>query len=162
MSTLTTFLFIFVFLLVIGGWITSEVISSKTTKTNKKYAKQLALMERENNKLQVALNNENNRYTHLKDEYDQIKDAKSELRGLNNEVKRLDRQIKRFKEGVEVLRKKTSSKKYSSNSLAKEVATVLDEYAPTDAQKEERRSENTKHTFKRIKTAISGGAEAEE
>lgn len=157
MSTLTLFAIIFVFLLVIGGWVTSEIISNKTTKTNKKYTRQMALMERENHKLQTALIKENDRYTRIKEEYDQLKDAKSQIRILETDYRKLLKQHNHIEEGLEALRKKTTSKKYSSNSLAKDIIIILDEYSPSDDQKEQNKTEETQDTFKRIKSAMGMG-----
>lgn len=156
MSTLTLFAITFVVLLILGGWITSEVISSRTTKSNKKYTKQLALLDRENAKLQKALAKENDRYTMVKEEYDKLRDAKAQIRTLEIDYKKLNKKFKHMSNGIDELRQKVSSKKYHSNSLAKEVIVLLDERFPSDQQRAERETQGTKDTFKRIKETIGG------
>jgi len=157
MNKITIFITIFAVLLIIGGWVSAEIVSSRTTKSNKKYTKQLALLDRENNKLQKALDQETDRYTHLKEEYDKLREAKAQIRTLELDYKRSTKQFNRMTKGIEQLRQKVTSKKYSSNSLAKDIVLMLDEQFPSDEQKKQLEAEGSKDTFKRIKSAIGMG-----
>jgi len=157
MDKLYLFLTIFIVLLIIGGWISAEVISSRTTKSNKKYTKQLALLDRENTKLQAALAKETDRYTNLKEEYDKLREAKAQIRRLELDYKKITKQFNRMSNGIEQLRQKVTSKKYSSNSLAKDIVIMLDEQFPSEEQRKQMEAEGTKDTFKRIKSAMGMG-----
>ena len=164
MSNLSLFFGIFMVLLILGGWISSEVISNRTTKSNKKFVKQLTKLDRENSKLQGSLNREVDRYTQIKEEYDKLRDAKAQIRTLEVEYKKLTKQYKRTSNGIDVLRQKVGSKKYSSNSLAKDIKVMLEEQFPSEAQKALTKEEATKDRFKRIKSTMDadGGETAEE
>lgn len=157
MDKLYLFLTIFTVLLILGGWISAEVISSRTSKSNKKYTKQLALLDRENTKLQSALAKETDRYTHLKEEYDKLRDAKAQIRTLELDYKKLSKQYNRMSHGIDQLRQKVTSKKYSSNSLAKDIVIMLDEQFPSEEQRKQMEAEDSKDTFKRIKSAMGMG-----
>jgi len=157
MDKIYLFLIIFVVLLIIGGWISAEVISSRTTKSNKKYTKQLALLDKENTRLQTELAKETDRYTHLKDEYEKLREAKAQIRTLELDYKRITKQYNRMSNGIEQLRQKVNSKKYSSNSLAKDIVIMLDEQFPSEEQRKQAEAEGTKDTFKRIKSAMGMG-----
>lgn len=157
MSNITIFFIVFVFLLMVGGWITSEIISSKATKTNKKFRRQVSILEKENTQLQAALTDQIDRYTRIKEEYEKVRDAKAQIRVLETDYKKLSNEFNKFNGGVEVLKQKVSSKKYSSNSLAKDLIGMIDELFPTAEQRLENKADDTRQTFKRIKSAIGMG-----
>jgi len=157
MSTLTIFAMIFVFILILGGWITSEFISSKNTKLAKELRKHVAKLERENNVLQTHLTKETNKYTKLNEEYDKIKDSKQIIKNMEREYKALQNRYSNNLRGIEVIRKTVSSKKYLNNSLSKEINLLLSEHLPDEKQQEMKKTENSQQAFKRIKDGMGDG-----
>ena len=157
MSNITIFFIVFVFLLMIGGWITSEVISNKATKKNKKFRRQVSILEKENDQLQASLTDQIDRYTRIKEEYEKVKDAKTQIRALETDYKRLSNEFEKFNKGVEVLQQKVTSKKYSSNSLAKDLIIMIEELFPSQEKRLENKADDTRQTFKRIKSSIGMG-----
>lgn len=156
MSTLTIFVVVFVALLIIGGWISAEYMSNKATRANKKFQIQLAKLERECDSLQNQLTTETNRYSSLKEEFEKYRDAKDQIRALEKDYKKLNKQHERVSLGVVLLREKLNHKKYSANSLTKEVLRHLDEHCPSEAQVAISQSESMREKFKRIKQSLSG------
>jgi len=156
MSTLTTFVIVFVALLVVGGWISAEYMSGKATRANKKFQKQLARLERENDTLQNQLNTETSRYSALKEEFDKYRDAKDQIRILERDYRKLNSHHNRLTQGIALLRDKMNHKKYSANSLSKDVLYHLDEHCPSDAQIAAAEADTARNKFKRIKESLSG------
>ena len=74
MSALTLFFIIFLGVLMVGGWISSEYISHKNSKQSKRFHKEMLRLEKENEKLQNELISQIDRYTRLKADYDNVKD----------------------------------------------------------------------------------------
>lgn len=156
MSALTIFAMIFVLILVIGGWISSEYISAKHAKTNKQLRLSVAKLERENNILQNQLINEGDRNTKLKDDFEKVKDSRQQVRYLEDEYKALNNRYSNLNRGLDTLRKTVTSKKYLNNSLAKEIIMLLNEHLPDEKQAEIKKSEESRQAFKRIKDGMPG------
>lgn len=155
MSNIVIFLIIFVFLLIIGGWITSEIISGAASKNTKKMARQVAILEAEKLTLQSKLAKSSENYKKVKDQCEKIEDARAQVRTLETNYRKLTNQFKRTSTGIDIIREQISGKKYSSNSLAREVLLLLDEHCPNPDQRKQVKEEKTKDDFKRIKTAMS-------
>jgi len=155
MSNIVIFLIIFVFLLIIGGWITSEMISGNASKANKKLARQIAILETEKLTLQSELAKSTESYSKVKDQCDRIEDARVQVRALETNYRKLTNQFKRTSAGIDIIREQISGKKYSSNSLAREVLLLLDEHCPNSDQRKQIKEEKTKEDFKRIKTVMN-------
>lgn len=156
MSALTLFVLIFVFILVVGGWVSSEYISHKHSKNNKQLRQQVSKLERENNLLQNQLNSESDKFFKLKDDYEKVKDSKQQIRLLEEEYKALYNRYSNLNRGLDVLRKTVTSKKYLNNSLAKEITILLNEHLPDEKQIEVNKAESSRQAFKRIKDGMSG------
>lgn len=160
MSALTIFAIIFVFILIAGGWASSEYISHKNAKANKQLRTQVARLEHENDKLTQAMNNQQGQYNHLKSEYDKIKEAKQQIKALETEYRNLSNRYNNFNRGLDVLRKTVTSKKYLNNSLAKEIILLLSEHLPDEKQMEYNKAESSRQAFKRIKDGMGGSSGA--
>jgi len=154
MSNIVIFLLIFVFLLVIGGWITSEIISSTASKNSKKLAQKFIALEKEHLSLQNEITRLTNNYTRAKEQSDKIDDARVQVRALESNYRKLTNQFKRTSSGINIVREKISSKKYSGNSLAGEILSLLDEHCPSEEQRKQLKNEKTKEDFKRIKNVM--------
>ncbi len=154
MSNIVIFLLIFVFLLVIGGWITSEIISTTASKNSKKLVQKFAALEKEHLALQNELAKLTNNYTKAKEQSDKIEDARVQVRALESNYRKLTNQFKRTSSGIDIVREKISNKKYSSNSLAGEILSLLDEHCPNEEQRKQLKEEKTKEDFKRIKNVM--------
>ncbi|HFE37369.1 MAG TPA: hypothetical protein ENK06_02975, partial [Gammaproteobacteria bacterium] len=121
MNNIVLFLTVFIFILVIAGWITSEIISSKTTKANNKLARRAAFLEKENARLESELGKQVEKYTRVREEYDKVKNLKTQMRTVENNYRKLSKQFERTSDGIDIIREEISSNKYSNNSVAKEV-----------------------------------------
>lgn len=151
MSNLTIFFTVLTAVFVIGGWITSEYISSRNAKKNKQFAIAVAKLERENRNLISDLTTQTTKYTALKEEFEKIREAKAQIRTLENDYKKLRKVYERTADGIQSLRTKCASKKYSSNSLSKDVLIHLDENCPSQEQLLAMRHQSSQDVFKRIK-----------
>ncbi len=150
-GNLGTFLFVFIGILVIAGWISSEMISSKATRASKKVNIRVAKLEKENDQLTTTLTKEQGRYKHLREEYEKAKEARDQLREFELEYKKLVKLYNQFSDSITSLKTLVSAKKYKNNSLSREVITHLDDNCPNDARLQLMKDESTKAAFKRIK-----------
>jgi len=156
MDNLSTFLFIFIGILVVAGWISAEMITSKSARTTKKANVRAAKLEKENNQLTHEMAREQDRYKKLKAEYDKAREAKDQIREFEKEYKRLVRAYNKFSEGIDSLKNLVSAKKYKNNILSREVIEHMNEHLPTEAQMANMKEESTKEVFKRIKKRMEG------
>jgi len=155
MSNLSTFLFIFVGILIVAGWISSEMISSKATKANKKSSIRSAKLEKENNQLTHTLVKEQEKYKGLRTEYEKAREARDQLKEFEKEYKKLVKSYNVYTASVETLKELVSAKKYSSNALSKEVLTHIDTHCPSDEKAQKMKDESTQAAFKRIKERMA-------
>jgi len=155
MSTTTLTFVIILGILLVGAWIVSEVISHKTKKNNRQYSKRLSELEKENRHLENNLQRQSARLNAIKEDFEKIKEAKAQISTLEKEFKKLSNRSNEVSKGLLEMRLKVGSKKYSSNSLAKEVLEHLHEHCPDEQQLEEMRENSTRAAFTRIKNAIS-------
>jgi len=151
MGNLGIFLFIFIGILVIAGWATAEMISSKTTRANKKFSARAAQLEKENDNLTKTAAKEAERYQHLKSEYDKAKEARDQIKEFEREYKKLLSAYNQFSNSINSLRDVVSAKKYQSNILSREVTNHLDAYCPSEEKMKLVKAETTQAAFKRIK-----------
>ena len=151
MSNLSTFLFIFIGILVVAGWISSEMISSKATRANKKASLRSAKLEKENDQLTQAMSKEKERYNALRKEYDIAKDARDQLKDFEKEYKKLLKSYNNYSTSIDSLTALVSAKKYGSNALSREVLTHINEHCPSQEKRDSMKEESTKAVFKRIK-----------
>jgi len=158
MSNISTFLLIFIAILVIAGWISAEMISSKSARANKKSSLRAAKLEKENDQLVQAIAKEQERYQNLRSEYDKAKEARDQIREFEKEYNKMLKSYNRFSDGIDSLREMVSAKKYSSNILSKEVLLHLEEHCPSLDKLAAMRNESTKEVFKRIKKRMEGEA----
>ena len=145
---------VFTFILLLGGWFTSEYISSKHTKANKQLRLTMAKLERENSQLQHTLTRENDKYAKLKDDYEKIKEAKQMAKAIESEYRNLHNRYTNNNRGIEIIRKTVASKKYINNSLAKEINLLMSEHLPDDKQMQINKAEDSREAFKRIKEGM--------
>ncbi len=151
MSALTLFAIIFFFLLLVGGWISSEYVSHKYAKSNKKLKANAARLEKENTILQQQYNRQTSHVKKLQSELENLKEARQKIRIVEQEYKNLQNRYNNMSRGLEILRKTVTSKKYMNNSLAKEIILLLNEHLPDAKQAEMNKAEASRETFKRIK-----------
>jgi len=154
MGNLSTFFFIFVAVLIVAGWISSEMISSKAARANKKSTMRAAKLEKENNQLTQAITREQEKYKHLRAEYEVVKEAKGQIREFEKEYKKVVRVYNKFSDSITSLKEMASAKKYSSNALARDVIAHIEENCPNKSQMNRMKDESTKEVFKRIKKRI--------
>lgn len=155
MSTLTIFAIVFLFILVCGGWITSEYISHKNARENKKLKKSVHRLEHENDRLTNQFNKQNTQYSKLKGDYDNLMEAKEYIKVVEQQYKSLLNRHTNFNRGLDIIRKTVTSKKYLNNSLAKEIVILLTEHLPDDSQIEMKKNEESLLAFKRIRDKIN-------
>ena len=156
MSNLSTFLTVFVGILLVGGWITSEMISSKATRATKKSNIRTAKLEKENDQLTASMVKEQERYKRLKEEYDKAKEARDHLKEFEREYKQVVKSYNQFGASIEGLKTLVSAKKYKSNALSREVLEHLDTSCPSEDKLKMMKEESTKAAFKRIKDRMGG------
>lgn len=131
------------------------MISGTAAKANKNLAQRVKALETEKQTLQNELTKSSENYTRVKDQCDRVDDARNQVRSLETNYRKLTNQFNRTSNGIDIIREQISSKKYSSNSLAREVIMLLDEYCPNDDQRKQVKEEKTKDDFKRIKSAMN-------
>ena len=154
MSNLSTFLTVFISVLVIAGWVSSEMISSKARRESKKSNLRLAKLEKENDILTSSASKEQGRYSRLKEEFDKAKEARDQLKEFEREYKQLIKAYNQFSTSIESLRTMVSAKKYKSNALSREVIAHMDENLPNEDKIKMMKEESTRAAFKRIKDRI--------
>ena len=129
-------------------------MSMSSGKKNKKYEQKLIILEREKEYLQTQYNTEGSRLAKAKEELQSLRDAKDQIRQLEREHAKLQKKHAYAVQGIALIRKKVSNKRYFNNVLAKDIVVLLEEHCPTEEQRMEKDGQKTKSAFKRIKDGI--------
>ena len=155
MNNLSTFLLVFTGILVIAGWISSEMISSKAARVSKQSNLRLAKLEKENNQLTAESLKSQERYKRLREEFDIAKEARDNLKEFEREYKQLVKSYNQFASNIESLKTMVSAKKYKSNALSREVIAHMNDHFPSEDKLQSMKEESTKAAFKRIKDRMN-------
>jgi len=157
MENISTFLIVFIGIVVVVGWISSEMISRKATQATKKSSLRASKLERENNELTIALQKEQERYKRLREEYEKAKEAREQLREFEREYMHLVNAYNRFSANIDDLKKLVTEKKYKSNALSREILSHMERNCPSSETLQKMKDESTKEAFKRIKERMKSG-----
>ncbi|MDH3326284.1 MAG: hypothetical protein OEM38_06150, partial [Gammaproteobacteria bacterium] len=104
MANISIFLFIFTGVLVIAGWISSEMISTKATRANKKLTVRAAKLENENNLLTNNMSADSEKFRTLKIEFEKAKEARDLLNDFESEYRKVQREYNKFSSSIDSLR----------------------------------------------------------
>ncbi len=154
MSSTTVFAIIFFSILIIGAWISSELVAHRHSNSNKLIRTKFAKLERENNALQQELQRKTSECIEMRSEFEKLKDAKSQIKGIEAEYKALYARYTNINRGIEILRNTIAGKRFIQSSLSKEIMKLLNEHLPDKSQIEKNKLESSHQAFKRIRDSM--------
>ena len=151
MTDIPSFSIGLIFLLILAGWIVSEVISRNEKDIKNQYAKQLDKLNNEKSELQKSLAKENVRYTRVKEECEYLSEFVDNIPTLKVNHGNLSKELSCVSENIQALRLKLNNRDYASNPCAESILNILCEYFPTEVDNEAKRSVKLTENFSRIK-----------
>jgi len=154
MDNIPIIFIVFIFLLVLIGWIISEVISRNLKKTNKTHSKEMNILMKEKARLEASLIKENKRCALINEEYDAMREFEATIPTLKKNYKQLKKEFSRSNEYIDKIRVRLKKREYSSNPVTSDVLVILEEYFPNEQEKKSNEDEKLKGTFSRIKNSM--------
>ena len=155
MSTGITYLIFFIFVLIIGGWILSEVISRKAKKLEKVYSKELKVLNKEKEDLIKSISKEDTRYTRIKKECEELRAFEETIPTLRKNHTQLIADLNHTQLKIDELRVKLNSKEYSGNPVVHDVIQIIEEYSPNSEDRKMKNEDKIRQTFNSIKDSIA-------
>jgi hypothetical protein len=149
-----TLLFILAAFFVVAGWGTAEMNYRTERKKAEKLHRVNLLLKQKSEKLESVVEHTNHQYEELSTAYDYAKQRADKHSVLEAENNNLRAENATFNEAIKWIEKKTRSREYTNNALARVIKTHLEHAFPTDQRKEEQQIEESKETFQRIKNSM--------
>lgn len=145
---------IFVFILMIGGWIISEIIAKNEKEIEQQYSKRLKQLKKEKSVLIKSLTKVESRRVGISEECDSLKSFEAEIPSLKKNNKHSSNELVCLYENINTLRVKLQNREYYSNPLADEALNILKAYFPNKEEQKANKQERVRGAFDRIKNSI--------
>ena len=151
MTDIPSFIIGLIFLLILAGWVVSEIISRNEKDIRKQYATKLGELNNEKSELLKSLAKENVRYTRVKEECEYLSEFVDNIPTLKVNHTNLSKELISVSENIQALRLKLNNRDYVTNPCAESILSILGEYFPTEVEKEAKKSMKLSENFNRIK-----------
>jgi len=150
-----------VFFLAILGWICSEVVSRKLKAIEDLYSRRHKLLNKEKLKLESALAQQRRRSVKIEKDCVPLRESEAAAPILEKSHKNLSRELAQFNKSLDALRVKLSNRDYSSNPIANEALTILEEFCPNEEERKAIKQTKLASAFTRIKNSMDNSQHAQ-
>jgi len=154
MNNFPAFFVYIIFFFVLLGWICSEIVSRKSREIEAQYIKRLKLLKKEKSKLETSLAKQKNRCTQIEKGNVPLRESIEMIPALKKDHKNLSSELTKFHSSIDLIRSKLSNREYSSNPIASEALTILEEFCPNEEERKALKQFKMTGAFTRIKKSM--------